>query len=84
MNTCRFCGISSYDGSGLVKYGTRHYAHFRCYLHAGKTIDDLPAWKVGEFPYRLLEERGLLDHPKVKEVAALERSLVAGLLQTDG
>lgn len=75
MNTCRFCGISSMDGSGMVKYGTRHYAHFRCYLHAGKTIDNLPAWKVGEFPYLLLKEYRLLDHPKVEEVRHQEREM---------
>jgi hypothetical protein len=56
----------------MVKYGTRHYAHFRCYLDAGKTLDDLAAWKVGLFPFFLLKDRGLLDHPKVKEVAHLQ------------
>jgi hypothetical protein len=45
----------------MVKYGTRHYAHFKCYLDAGKTLDSLPAWRVAEFPFFLLKERGLLE-----------------------
>lgn len=57
FNQCRFC--DSRDQS-MVKYGVRHYAHFRCYLDAGKTLDQLPAWLVRKFPYALLKERGLL------------------------
>ena len=64
---CRFCKQMSPDGDGLVKYGVRHYAHFKCYLDAGKSLDDLHDWQVGQFPYRLLKERGLLDHPKLKD-----------------
>lgn len=56
MSQCRFC---SDRGQKLVKYGTRHYAHFKCYLDAGKSLEDLHAWQVGEFPFRLLKERGL-------------------------
>lgn len=56
-NQCRFC--ESRDQS-LVKYGVRHYAHFHCYLDAGKSLDDIWAWQVRQFPYRLLKERGLL------------------------
>jgi hypothetical protein len=56
---CRFCKGYSTDGAGMVKYGVRHYAHFKCYLDAGKTLDDLHAWQVGEFPFRLLKEHGL-------------------------
>lgn len=59
FNHCRFC--DNWRDQGLVKYGTRHYAHFRCYLDHGKTLDALPAWMVGEFPYFLLKERGLLE-----------------------
>lgn len=66
-NHCRFC--DSRDQS-MVKYGVRHYAHFRCYLDAGKKLDDLHPWQVRHFPYFLLKERGLLDHPKVKAVAS--------------
>lgn len=72
FNTCRFCRRTSLDsGNDMVKYGTRAYAHFKCYLDAGKTLDPLSAWKVGLFPYFLLKERGLLDHPKVKEAQQL-------------
>jgi hypothetical protein len=53
---CRMCGGSDF---GLLKYGRRHYAHHACYLNAGKKLADLPAWRVGEFPFRLLKERGL-------------------------
>lgn len=58
FNTCRFCDNRN---QSLVKYGTRHYAHFLCYLDAGKKLTDLHAWQVKQFPYRLLKERGLLD-----------------------
>lgn len=65
INHCRFCGKSEIGRHGssekLVKYGVRHYAHHRCYLDAGKSIEELPAWKVGDFPFRLLKEHGLLD-----------------------
>ncbi len=57
-NTCRFCKEFSRDD--LLKYGVRHYAHYKCYLDAGKSLDDLPDWKVSQFPFRLLKERGLL------------------------
>lgn len=58
-NTCRFC--SEFDRDGMVQYGVRHYAHFDCYLEAGKSLDDLQDWQVGQFPFRLLKERGLLE-----------------------
>lgn len=73
MSNCRFC--DDWRDQRMVKYGARHYAHFKCYLDAGKTLDELPAWKVGEFPYRLLKERGLLDHPKVAEACAVATDL---------
>jgi hypothetical protein len=60
LSTCRFCKKSSFDGDGMVKYGVRHYAHFKCYLEAGKGLDALHDWQAREFPYRLLKERGLL------------------------
>lgn len=59
--TCRFCGESSLHASDdMVKYGVRHYAHFKCYLDAGKTLDSLFPWQLGKFPFRLLKDRGLL------------------------
>lgn len=70
LSTCRFCKGSSMDGDGMVKYGVRHYAHFKCYLEAGKTLDGLHDWQVLEFPYRLLKAHGLLSHPKLNGAAA--------------
>lgn len=73
MNTCRFCGKAEYDRNAdvkLVQYGVRHYAHHACYLDAGKTLDDLQAWQVGKFPYRLIKERGLLD--KAHQIVAAD------------
>jgi hypothetical protein len=58
MANCRFC--EDYTGE-LVKYSIRHYAHHRCYLKAGKPLNDLHDWKIVRFPYRLLEEYGLTD-----------------------
>lgn len=57
-NTCRFC--ESRDQS-MVQYGVRHYAHFACYLDAGKKLSDLHPWQVRQFPWRLLKDRGLID-----------------------
>jgi len=56
VNQCRFCSART---EPQVKYGVRHYAHFKCYLDAGKKLSDLHAWQIGEFPFRLLKERGL-------------------------
>lgn len=59
--TCRFCKKTSFDSEGMVKYGVRHYACYDCYLDAGKTLNALHSWQVGEFPCRVLKDRGLLD-----------------------
>ena len=62
LQTCRFCGKQ--DGAGIrtmVKYGVRHYAHFACYLDAGKPLSYLSKWQVGTFPFKVLKDRGLLD-----------------------
>ena len=56
---CRFCREQLLERGG-VKYGTRHYAHFECYLDAGKKLSDLPASQVDKFPHTLLEARGLI------------------------
>lgn len=62
-NNCRFCKKFETDGSNsLVKYGTRHYAHYRCYLEAGKSLDDLHAWQLGHFPFRMVRDLGLLPY----------------------
>jgi hypothetical protein len=58
--TCRFCGKSGYDG--MVRYGVRHNAHFRCFLEAKGAAGyrKLHDWQMVDFPYRLLEEFGLI------------------------
>jgi hypothetical protein len=45
----------------MVKYGPRHYAHYRCYLEKGKSLADLPDWQIGEFPARILFEFNQVD-----------------------
>lgn len=62
FNICRFCDDRD---QSMVQYGVRHYAHFRCYLDAGKKLSDLHAWQVRQFPYKLLKERGLLQEAKI-------------------
>ena len=72
-HACRFCSEIDNEADrdyAMVKYSTRHYAHFACYLDAGKKLSDLHSWQVAQFPYRLLKERGLLDDPAVKAAAA--------------
>lgn len=70
METCQFCERSKKsnpcpeyrrDGMGYVRYSTRHCAHFDCYLKAGKRLEDLHAWQVGQFPNKVLKEFGLLE-----------------------
>ncbi len=62
MATCRFCGKwLKIEGRLLgVKYAVRHYAHFHCYLDAGKGLEDLHAWQIRRFPWALLKARNLL------------------------
>lgn len=61
-HTCKHCKghIRSDDG---VHYAVRHWMHFDCYLDAGKSLDDLTDFQVGQFPWKLLKARGLL--PKI-------------------
>lgn len=58
-NTCRFCDAPM--SQDLVKYGTRHYAHYECYLKAGKDPTKLRSWQVEAFPYFLLKKYGWLE-----------------------
>lgn len=60
---CRLChsDMKHYEG---VKYGARHYAHFVCYLDAGKPLSALPKWKIEGFPFRLIHDRGLMSEVK--------------------
>lgn len=60
MATCRYCKEHMRDGAG-VKYSTRHYAHYRCYLLSGKLLSDLHDWQIVMFPARLIHEFSL-DH----------------------
>lgn len=73
MASCRFC--SEYKRSDdLLKYGVRHYAHYRCYLAAGKPLSDLHDWQIASFPYTALRDHGLLDDPLVKAACAREQA----------
>lgn len=60
MSTCRFCGEFVHH-TDEVKYQVRHYAHFSCYLDAGKLLADLHPWQVNLFQYRVLADRDLLE-----------------------
>lgn len=57
FSTCRFC--HKVGSERMVKYSTRHYAHFECYIDAGKQLTDLHDWQILQFPYMLLKDRGL-------------------------
>ncbi len=70
MATCRLCKEYGSE-SGMLKYGTRHYAHGRCYIAAGKPLDALHDWQIRNLPAMALKEFGLLNHPKVIAVTAL-------------
>ncbi len=59
LSTCRFCGEIVRGGDG-VKYAVRHYAHFACYLDAGKRLEDLHEWQIKRFPWKVLRNRNLL------------------------
>ena len=59
IHTCRICG--EFGFRQMVKYGVRHYAHFACYLDAGKRLSDLHPWQVGQFPWKVLKDRGLTE-----------------------
>jgi hypothetical protein len=78
MQTCRFCK-SWKNEDQMVKYGVRHYAHFTCYLDGGKALDDLHAWQVSQFPFRLLKKRGLLE--KARTLAGNENPISGELLE---
>lgn len=67
--TCRFCEKGEFDADGMVKYAVRHYAHYRCFLEAGKPFSELYDWQKVEFPFRLLREFNLMAEAE----AAAER-----------
>ena len=78
MQTCRFCK-SWKNEDRMVKYGVRHYAHFACYLDAGKPLSDLHDWQVSQFPYVLLKKHGLLE--QAKALAGNENPISGELLE---
>lgn len=45
-----------------VKYGVRHYAHYRCYLISGRGLSKLHDWQVVQFPWQLLKEFAFADY----------------------
>ncbi len=57
--TCRYC--KKQDGLPMVKYEVRHYAHFACFLDLKGThgLMSLSAWKIKQFPWLLVKERGI-------------------------
>lgn len=61
MCTCRVCKKTALRAE-CVKYGTRHYAHFECYLSSGKSLIGLSDWQIERFPFRLLQKYGALTH----------------------
>ena len=65
MNTCRLCkGI----GEPLFKYGVRHYIHADCgFRKWGEGfLDKLYSWQIGQLPYRVLQEFGMLEVARKK------------------
>lgn len=57
--TCRYCKQDNRER--MVKYGTRHYAHFACFLELKGTegLKDLHAWQLRQFPWILVKEKGI-------------------------
>ena len=57
---CRFC--PGYAGlERMVKYGTRHYAHFECYLRTHRSMAKLTGTQIGRFPFKVLYDGYRLD-----------------------
>ena len=69
-HVCRFCHQDARHNE-VVKYGRRHYAHFACYLDAGKQLSDLHKWQIEGFPFRVLQDRGLMDEVERLTATAL-------------
>lgn len=60
--SCRLCGGHRPlpgTGGGFIRFGVRHYAHMKCYLGHGKSLDALPPAERRKFPLRLLRRYGL-------------------------
>lgn len=65
--TCRVCHEAGPEYL-FIKYGVRHYAHFACYLDAGKPLSDLRKWQIESFPFKVILDRGLM--PEVERLTA--------------
>ena len=74
MHVCRLChnDMRHYEG---IKYGRRHYAHFACYLDADKPLSALHKWQIEGFPFKLINERGLMN--EVERLTAQEDTVTA-------
>jgi hypothetical protein len=74
IRTCRFC---KEHGTGLLKYGTRAYAHPRCYIehHA---LEGLKPWQVASLPFVLLQKHELLADAEGIVRREQERQRAAG------
>jgi hypothetical protein len=62
---CRICkGYHTHDDrkGRLLKYSTRHYAHFTCWMekHGADGFKSLSAWKLKQFPVLPASKLGLL------------------------
>ncbi len=70
INHCRFCGKAEsgqYSHSRrLLKYGTRHYAHPRCYMDAGRDLGALRGDEV-----RKMDTDGLTNQQRERRASLL-------------
>jgi hypothetical protein len=60
MPTCRFCHEHRPGRRGeFIQYAPRQYAHTKCYLAAGKSLDALAPEERAKFPRWLLRRYGI-------------------------
>jgi hypothetical protein len=59
-NTCRFCKVYAY--SGLIGYGSRHYAHPECFItkKGGAALSDLSISALNQIPQHVARDCGAL------------------------
>lgn len=71
MNTCRFCKEQGFEDRDFVRYGLRHYAHWQCFLDAGRSLADLSKFQRGRVPLWMLRNnpglREILDEANAKD-----------------
>jgi len=61
---CRICHEYAGEDEKLLKYSTRHYAHYSCWMkkHSINSFDEvhgIPLWKLRQWPYLQAKEMGL-------------------------